>query len=50
MGRKFIPAVNRVPDPEIAIVEINPRRRLLIRTSTGNGHRGSLEEQRLAEN
>ena len=50
MGRKLIPAVNRVPDPEIAIVEINPRPRRLIRTSIGNWHRETLDDQqRLAE-
>ena len=45
MGRKLIPAVNRVPDPEIAIVEINPRPPRLIRTSTGNWHRENLDDQ-----
>ena len=48
-GTDFCP-LNRVPDPEIAIVEINPRPRRLIRTSIGNWHRQTLDDQqRLAE-
>ncbi len=52
IGRKLIPAVNRVPDPEIANVETTTITRppRLIRTSTGNWHRETLDDQqRLAE-
>ena len=44
VGRKLIPAVNRSPEPELAIVEINPRTLRLIGTDIGLWHRETLDE------